>query len=295
MTPTQLSTLLTWPLLVASTVIFGTSAFAIFFAAEIADGMTEYGMSALASLRRIWFWLALLNLAVSPLAMLIDIENMADSSLRDALAIAPMVMRETVFGHLWAIRLPVAVTLVAFTAMRTPSRRSIAFIYALATALILMQSLASHAIDKGLLAVAILFAHQIAAGFWIGALISLLIIAAHDRGNSTLIERATVHVSRIAGWSVAALAVTGVITAYYSLGWHLELLIYSLYGRTLLWKLATAGAVILVGGYNRYQLVPALGEASSRNLLIRNVTAECLLLGAVLAWSAVLANTPPPH
>ena len=290
MTPTQVSTLLTWPLLVASTVIFGTSAFAIFFGAEIADGT-----AALSSLRRIWFWLAVLNLAVSPLAMLIDIANMADSSLRDAIALAPMVMRETVFGHLWAVRLPVAATLVAVTAMRRSSGRSSAFIYALAAALILMQSLASHAIDKGAVAVAILFAHQAAAGSWIGALISLLIIAARDDGNSTLCERAAVHVSRIAGWSVAALAVTGATTAYYSLGWHLELLIYSLYGRTLLWKLATAGAVILVGGYNRYQLVPTVGDTSSRNLLIRNVTAECLLLGAVLAWSAVLANTPPPH
>ncbi len=290
MTPTQLSTLLTWPLLIASTMIFGTSAFVIFFAAEIGNNAAP-----LASLRRIWFWLAMLNLAVSPLAMLIDIENMADSSLRDALAIVPMVMRETVFGHLWAIRLPVAATLMVVTAIRRPSRTSITMIYALAATLILIQSLASHAIDKGALAVAILFAHQAAAGFWIGALISLLIIAIRDDGASTLVERAAAHVSRIAGWSVAALAATGAITAYYSLGWHLELLIYSLYGRTLLWKLATAGAGILVGGYNRYQLVPTVGEASSRNLLIRNVTAECLLLGAVLAWSAVLANTPPPH
>jgi len=47
--------------------------------------------------------------------------------------------------------------------------------------------------------------------------------------------------------------------------------------------------------YNRYRLVPALGERSARATLIRNVTAECLLLGAVLGWSALLTNTPPPH
>jgi putative copper export protein len=102
-------------------------------------------------------------------------------------------------------------------------------------------------------------------------------------------------VSRVAGWSVAMLALTGVASAFYALGWHLELLIYSLYGRTLLWKLATAGAVILVGGYNRFQLMPAVSETSAPSLLIRNVTVECVLLAAVLAWSAVLANTPPPH
>jgi len=66
--------------------------------------------------------------------------------------------------------------------------------------------------------------------------------------------------------------------------------LYSLYGRTLLWKLATAATVILIGGYNRYRLVPALGEPSARATLIRNVTAECLLLIAVLGWSALLAE-----
>ncbi|MDO8432007.1 MAG: CopD family protein [Candidatus Binatus sp.] len=288
MTPTQLSALATWPLLIASTVIFGTSAFALFFdAAESAAPLDSFG--------RVWLWLAAINLAVSPLAMLVQIANMADCSMRDAIVLAPMVMRETVFGHLWAIRLPVAILLAAITATRSPSRRTAAFIYALATALLLMQSLSSHAIDKGARAVAILFAHQAAAGFWIGALSSLLIVAASDDGGSALIERTAVRVSRVAGWSVAMLALTGVGSAYFALGWHPQLLIYSLYGRTLLWKLATAGAVLLVGGYNRYQLVSVVGEESPRSLLIRNVTAECLLLAAVLAWSSVLANTPPPH
>jgi putative copper export protein len=41
--------------------------------------------------------------------------------------------------------------------------------------------------------------------------------------------------------------------------------------------------------------VPTLGQRSARATLIRNVTAECLLLGAVLGWSALLTNTPPPH
>ncbi len=48
---------------------------------------------------------------------------------------------------------------------------------------------------------------------------------------------------------------TGVIRAWYALGLHLDLLVNSLYGRTLLWKVGTAGTVILIGGYNRYRLV----------------------------------------
>ena len=288
MTPTQVSALLTWPLLIASTVIFGTAAFALFF--DASDSSALLGL-----FRRVWFWLALINLVVSPITMTVEIATMADSSMRDAIMLAPLVMRHTVVGHLWAIRMPVAVLLVAITASRKPSRVTAASIYALATLLLLTQSLSSHAIDKGMLAVAILFAHQVAAGFWIGALSSLLIVTTGDDSVSTFIDRTAMRVSRVSGWSVAMLAVTGVASTFYALGWHLELLIYSLYGRTLLWKLATAGAVILVGGYNRFQLVPAVSEASARSLLIRNVTVECVLLAAVLAWSAMLANTPPPH
>jgi putative copper export protein len=106
---------------------------------------------------------------------------------------------------------------------------------------------------------------------------------------------ATPRVSTIAAWSVAALATTGAITAWNEIGWHFDLLVYSLYGRILTYKLATAGAVILVGGYNRYRVMPAFGEPSAHQALIRNVTSECILLAAVLAWSALLANSPPPH
>lgn len=288
MTPTQVSALLTWPLLIASTVIFGTSGFALFFDARD-------GPALLDPFRRIWLTLAIVNLAVSPIAMTVEIAGMADSSMLDAIKLAPLVMLHTVVGHLWAIRLPVAILLLVIASRRESSRRLAMTIYLLATVLLLTQSLASHAIDKGALAVAILFAHQAAAGFWIGALSSLLLVVERAQEVSNLVDRTAMRVSRVSGWSVAALAVTGVASAYYALGWHLQLLIYSIYGRTLLWKLATAGAVILVGGYNRFQLVPEVGEASVRNLLIRNVTVECLLLSAVLAWSAVLANTPPPH
>jgi putative copper export protein len=41
--------------------------------------------------------------------------------------------------------------------------------------------------------------------------------------------------------------------------------------------------------------MPAVAKSSVRSMLIRAVAAECVLLVAVLAWSAILANTPPPH
>jgi copper transport protein len=74
-----------------------------------------------------------------------------------------------------------------------------------------------------------------------------------------------------------------------------RLLSDSAYGRTLLLKLAIATPALVLGAYNRYRLVPTVAEARVRLQLVRSVAIECLLLVAVVGWSAVLANTPPPH
>jgi putative copper export protein len=282
------SVILAWPLITAQVVIFGTAAFALTSgSAQVSDGLTD-------SLVVLWRILALIVLIVSPLRFLSVAADMADSTLRQAIPFVPQVMRETFAGRVWAWRLGVAAMLAL--AAWIPSRRNLAILmFVVSTVLIIFQSVTSHAIDKGAYAIAIHFVHQVSAGLWIGALVCLLVGATYGHASAEWLSWASGRVSIIAGWSVAVLVVTGAIRAWYAFGLHFDLLLYSLYGRTLLWKLATAATVILIGGYNRYRLVPVVGEASARSLLIRNVTAECLLLGAVLGWSALLAHTPPPH
>jgi putative copper export protein len=282
------SVILAWPLITAQVVIFGTAAFALTSgSAQVSDGLTD-------SLVVLWRILALIVLIVSPLRFLSVAADMADSTLRQAIPFVPQVMRETFAGRVWAWRLGVAAMLAL--AAWIPSRRNLAILmFVVSTVLIIFQSVTSHAIDKGAYAIAIHFVHQVSAGLWIGALVCLLVGATHGHASAEWLSWASGRVSIIAGWSVAVLVVTGAIRAWYAFGLHFDLLLYSLYGRTLLWKLATAATVILIGGYNRYRLVPVIGEASARSSLIRNVTAECLLLGAVLGWSALLAHTPPPH
>jgi putative copper export protein len=282
--------ILAWPLITAQILIFGTAAFAL--AAGSSQIPSRDGSAD--SMVVLWRGLALVILVISPLRFLSIAAGMADSTLREVIPFVPQIMRETYAGRVWAWRLGVAATLAV--AAWIPSRRILpALIATISTMLLLAQSLTSHAVDKGASAITIHFVHQFAAGLWIGALACLLIGATYGGASAEWLSWATGRVSKIAGWSVAVLVVTGATRALYAIGLHFDLLLYSLYGRTLLWKLATAATVILIGGYNRYRLVPALGEASARATLIRNVTAECLLLGAVLGWSALLTNTPPPH
>jgi putative copper export protein len=283
--------ILAWPLVGSQLLIFGTTAFALLAAPR--DVVT--GDVSKRSLVVLWRVLALIVLVMSPLRLLSVAAGMADSTFREVLPSMPQIMRETFAGRVWTWRLATALLLALVAWIPVPGRLATALMFVISAALLGFQSVTSHAVDKGVFAISIHFAHQVAAGMWIGALVSLLIGATYGHAGADWLRSATSRVSTIAGWSVAALIVTGLIRAWEALGLQLDLLVNSIYGRTLLWKVGTAASVILIGGYNRYRLVGSVGESSARAALIRNVAVECALLAVVLGWSVVLANSPPPH
>jgi putative copper export protein len=280
-----------WPLVASQVLIFGTTAFAL----AAAPRSIAAGDRSLESLATLWRVLALIVLVMSPLRLLSVGAGMAQSSLREVIPMMPEIMRETFAGRVWTWRLATALLLSLVAWIPAPGRFATTLIFAVSAALLAFQSITSHAIDKGAFAIAVHFVHQAAAGMWIGALVSLLIGATYGHAGAEWLRAATSRVSAVAGWSVGVLVVTGAIRAWDALGLHLDLLLNSMYGRTLLWKVGTAATVILIGGYNRYRLVGSMGESSARASLIRNVTVECVLLAVVLGWSVVLSNTPPPH
>ncbi len=280
-----------WPLVTSQVLIFGTTAFALVGA----PSHTAAGDRSVRTMASLWRVLALVVLVMSPLRLLSVGAGMADSTLREVIPMMPQIMRQTFAGRVWTWRLATALLLALVAWIPAPGRFATALILVVSAALLALQSITSHAIDKGAVAVTAHFLHQAAAGMWIGALISLLIGATYGHAGPDWLHGATPRVSTIAGWSVGVLVVTGAIRAWDSLGLRLDLLVNSIYGRTLLWKVGTAATVILIGGYNRYRLVGSAGESSARASLIRNVAVECILLAVVLGWSVVLSNTPPPH
>jgi putative copper export protein len=282
--------ILAWPLVGSQVLIFGTTAFALFAAPRNVDA----GDASSLRLAVLWRVLALLVLVISPLRFLSVAAGMADSTFREVLPSMPQIMRETFAGRVWTWRLAIALLLALVAWIPASGRLATTMLFVISAALLALQSVTSHAVDKGAFAITIHFVHQAAAGMWIGALVALLVGATGHAGADWL-RSATSRVSMIAGWSVAALVVTGAIRTWDALGLQLDLLVNSIYGRTLLWKVGTAATVILIGGYNRYRLVGSIGESSARASLIRNVTVECVLLAVVLGWSVVLSNTPPPH
>jgi putative copper export protein len=131
--------------------------------------------------------------------------------------------------------------------------------------------------------------HLAAAALWTGGLLALVAPGATPDDFREDAWR----VSRIALYSVIAIAFTGLVVTFRFLP-RVADLVTSTYGWLVLAKVA--GLAILVGfGYrNRYRLMPRLagtGEAPLR----RSVSWETGLMGAVIVLAAFLAYVSPPR
>jgi putative copper resistance protein D len=244
----------------------------------------------------LWRVLAAVIFLASPLVLLNVTADMAGVSWTSAVALVPEVLAETHAGRVFEWVLPIALALLLSAYVPLPQSIRTAMLFLLAGVLLLLQALLSHAIDKGALAVAVYFLHEIAVGLWVGALLALWMVARYGDPPVIWIELAARRVSRVAFWSVIALVITGTYTAYNGLGLDLYRLLFSAYGRTLITKVIVFAGVLAIGAYNRYWLVPKVGDPAARDTLLRNVGVESvILLFAVVGLASLLANTPPAH
>jgi len=280
-----------WLLLVAQLLIFGTAAFALIAPDLPAGAVSEFNRR----LATLWRVLALALLVISPLAFMDMACGMAQMRWWQVVPLVPEIVRETDAGRVWIWRTGVVVILAAAAWIPLRARVLAIAMLLLTTLLLILASITSHAIDFGRLAIAVYFVHQASAGVWIGALAALMLGCAGKPGRDDWIRAVTPRVSTIAFCAVGILTLTGLCNAYERIGFDLYLMIDAMYGRTLLWKLMTFAVIIAFAAHNRFRIVSRLEESSAREILLRNVAAECVLLAIVLAWSAMLANTPPPH
>lgn len=133
--------------------------------------------------------------------------------------------------------------------------------------------------------------HQLAAGTWFGGLVALVLVLRRtsDRDDRRALGTAF---GRVALLAVAAVVVTGTLSALAQLGSPGELL-STRYGVTLLLKVGLVVFAVAGGAVNRFVIVPRLGAVSRDSLgVIAGI--EAALLGCVLIVTAVLTGTAPP-
>jgi copper resistance protein D len=278
------------PMLIALLVVFGLAA----FAAAVLPPRSELD-SAPAQLWTTMRLLSLVALLLAPLQLLTETASMAGTTVAQALPLASEVIRQTHFGSVWVASAPLLLALAAAAWIPGRSRSRAWLIALIGGSLLALHALITHAIDFGKPAIALYAVHEAGAALWAGALLGLVFMAM--RGDLGRAAAAVVirRVSRLAGWCVAGLILSGVYIAYRSLGFNLDHLLYSAYGRTLIAKVSLFGILVALGGYNRYWLVPKSTDVPARRALMRSVGVECLLMAGVLVLAVLLANTPPSH
>lgn len=150
--------------------------------------------------------------------------------------------------------------------------------------------------------------HLLAAGVWLGALISLRIQIVRLNRARTAVE-AGLLIQRLARFSaigpavVAILTLTGLVNAGYLIGLsHWAALFHTPYGLSLLVKLALFFSMLVLAAMNRFRLAPRLRSAinlsdsidpawcSLRTTLMLETTLALLVLAAV----GVLGMLEPP-
>ena len=270
--------------------------------------------------RRLWrlTGLSLVALTVSSVVLLVGRTlEMSRQSLRHVGHWLPLVVRETSFGHIWMVR-PVML-IVAWAAWfigRRPARHRAAYGLLLAAAVIAFtRSATGHPADQGQWTAPewVDFVHLMAASVWAGGLFAMTVAIfplLPKAQLSTPVRLALVErLSSVAAIALAAILVTGVLSAYHYLG-GLGPLFHSAYGHTLLVKLALVAIAIALGAANRFVFVPRIRAATPapHNLsapahevderafshLARSVAIETGFLGAALVAAAVLLHGMPP-
>jgi len=272
-------------LLTALLTIFGTSFFWLAFAP-----LEAMETQRLAIGQRL---LGTIQLALWPLKLLLVVSTMAGTSVIGAIPFAAEVLRDTHFGHDFLASAPLAVFLAAAIWIRVASaRRWSAFV--LSGTLLLIWACSSHAIDLGMVPVLVYAIHELAAGLWVGSLVSLWAISPRHPAQSGTEAKIPRQVSAVSGWCVAALVVTGLYTAGRIASGHFAALFASSYGRILLLKVTLFAVIVAMGAYNRFRILPAMATAARSRSLLRNVALEIVLIVSVFAIAGLLANSSPP-
>lgn len=132
--------------------------------------------------------------------------------------------------------------------------------------------------------------HLIAASAWLGG---LLWLAWTFRRDITAFRIEARRVSFVALLALLVVASSGVIQALLFINWPWDLFSTN-YGRIVLAKISGLIILVLLGGYNRFRLVPYLDDSRNSRKLSRSVTQELVVMALIILISGFLANVPVP-
>ena len=183
--------------------------------------------------------------------------------------------------------------LAAAVAAVRPGRLSVGVLGVFAAAAMFVHAQAGHAdVASAVRPLNLLdqWIHILSVGVWVGGLVWLLVGLRGAEGDDR--ARIAGRFSRMALWTVAVLAVSGVLRAVDEMGTVGRLFTTS-FGITLLIKTGLFAGVLVIAYVNRSRLVPAVERGGDAGGLRRSVRGEIGLIACVLVAAAVLSELSP--
>ena len=225
------------------------------------------------------------------------------------LQISASSVLETSFGSIWLIRMLITVVLIAVWFLME-NKSSFSYkkqitLLGLSLLLISTTTLIGHGTATEQLApIAIDYIHNLIASIWIGGLIFfgfilLPTLTKLDGNKKDLITLLMIpRFSSIVVISLGILIITGP-TLLWFLQDNVQLLTNSYYGYMIMAKIAIAGMMIGLGGYNQFKIQKDGTEAiessnTTHKKLKRSLRTEAMLGIALLGFVALLTNTSLP-
>ena len=281
---------------------FATMVGALASAVLLQDASSAWAAQRRRRCRRLFMLACSTTLLASLAWMEVQAIALTELSPGAALLAAGDVVVDTRFGRAWAAG---ALALIVGTVLSAASRYRAAPLRWLAlvtTALAVSHACAGHAGANGLgWPTLVMTLHLLAIGAWSGAVFaatSTVLRAAPDAIDGA---RYVTRLSTLAGAALAGVVLTGVLSAWHGLGGSLAPLLpaaATTWGIVLDVKLGLVATAIVLGGFNRIAVMPALLAMPASPAPWRRFSAvlrlEAAVLLAALVAAAMLANGEPP-
>ena len=216
------------------------------------------------------------------------------------------VLSETSFGKVWLIRIIVMMVLVLALKLKSPAgRRSWLFPALCAGLLVSLAGVGHTQIENGFthfIHVGADALHLLAAGAWLGGLVSLFSLVARAVGASSPdwdaeASNAAIRFSGMGYLAVSTLIISGLINSWFLIGSPSNL--GTPYGQLLIVKLVLFAGMLGLAGVNRFLIVPKLVKANDGRpsgglvSLRRHIVGEQALGLAILVIVSVLGTMQP--
>jgi putative copper resistance protein D len=256
------------------------------------------------------FLISVLSLFANAVHFVMHCAIMTETSLKEVFSILPTFITKTKYGRFTILRtiLLTAIMAVSFVSMMKDQKWAILSGVVFSLLLLVVIAMSGHQGAKGYMNFPFFLdaLHLVAVSLWIGGLIFIrFFLSAFVKGAyfefwrnlTSFINR----FSQLATYCVFIAALTGVLLSYYNVK-GFSVFMNTPYGIILLLKILLVGIIVIIGGMNKFSVIPFMNnikaEERSEGLahgskLLNLVTIEASLGIAVLLLTSLLTHLSP--